>query len=99
MMHLCLDVMFCIVYDAFMLFEIGNYIRQERKKRKLSQAKLGELLGMSRTTIGQIENGTIQDIGVRKLIRILEILDLELRVRIASDRPTLDELRDEDGFL
>ena len=97
-MHLCLDDMFCIVYDAYMLFEIGKHIRQERKKRKLSQAKLGELLGMSRTTIGQIENGTIQDVGVRKLIRILEILDLELRVRIASDRPTLDELRAEDDF-
>ena len=97
-MHLCLDYIFCIIYDAFMLFEIGKHIRQERKKRKLSQANLGELLGMSRTTIGQIENGTIQDIGVRKLIRILEILDLELRVRIASGRPTLDELRDEDDF-
>ena len=97
-MHLCLDDLFCIVYDALMLFEIGKQIRRERKKRKLSQAKLGELLGMSRTTIGQIENGTIQDIGVRKLIRILEILDLELRVRIASSRPTLEELRDEDGF-
>jgi DNA-binding XRE family transcriptional regulator len=98
MMHLCLDGMYCIIYDAFMLFEIGKHIRQERKKRKLSQAKLGELLGMSRTTIGQIENGTIQDVGVRKLIRILEILDLELRVRIASGRPTLEELRDEDDF-
>ena len=97
-MHLYLDGMFCIVYDASMMFGIGEHIRQERKKRKLSQAKLGELLGMSRTTIGQIENGTIQDVGVRKLIRILEILDLELRVRIASDRPTLDELRAEDDF-
>ena len=81
-----------------MLFEIGKYIRQERKKRKLSQAKLGELLGMSRTTIGQIENGSIQDVGVRKLIRILETLDLELHVRVASGRPTLEELRDEDDF-
>lgn len=98
MMHLCLDGKICIVYGAFMLFKIGEHIRQERKKRKMSQAKLGKLLGMSRTTIGQIENGTIQDVGVRKLIRILEILDLELRVRIASDRPTLDELRDEDDF-
>ena len=97
-MHLLLDGLFCIVYDASMLFEIGKHIRQERKKRELSQAKLGELLGMSRTTIGQIENGSIRDVGVRKLIRILETLDLELRVRIASGRPTLDELRDEDDF-
>jgi transcriptional regulator with XRE-family HTH domain len=82
-----------------MLFEIGKHIRQERKKRKLSQARLGELLGMSRTTIGQIENGTVQDVGIRKLIRILEILDLELRVRLAGSPPTLDELREEDDLL
>ncbi len=97
-MHIYLDSRVCIVYDAYMLFEIGKYIRQERKKRKMSQAKLAGLLGMSRTTIGQIENGTIQDIGIRKLLRILEVLDLELRVRMAGARPTLDELRDEGDF-
>jgi transcriptional regulator with XRE-family HTH domain len=82
-----------------MFLEIGQQIRRERRKRKLSQAALASLLGMSRTTIGQIENGTIGEIGVRKLIRILEILDLELRVRIAGAPPTLDELREEDELL
>ncbi len=82
-----------------MLFQIGEQIRQERKKRKLTQASLAELLGMSRATISQIENGTVQDIGVRKLIRILEVLDLELRVRFAGSLPTLDELREEDELL
>lgn len=52
---------------------------------------------MSRTTIGQIENGTVQDIGVRKLIRVLEFLDLELRARSAGSPPTLEELREEEG--
>jgi len=82
-----------------MLFEIGVHIRQERKKRRLTQAQLAGLLGMSRSTISQIENGTVQDIGVRKLIRILEILDLELRVRPAGLPPTLDELREEGDLL
>jgi len=62
----------------------------------MTQATLASMLGMSRTTIGQIENGTVQDIGIRKLIRVLEILDLELRVRRAGTPPTLDELREED---
>jgi len=79
-----------------MLSRIGQYIRQERKKRKMTQAALAGLLGMSRTTIGQIEHGTVQDIGIRKLIRILEILELELRVHLADSPPTLDELREED---
>jgi transcriptional regulator with XRE-family HTH domain len=82
-----------------MLFTIGEHIRQGRKKRKLSQAELAMILGMSRTTIGQIENGTVQEIGVRKLIRILEFLGLELRVRPLGAPPTLEELREEDHLL
>jgi len=79
-----------------MLLDIGENIRRERKRRKLTQASLAEAVGMSRTTIGQIENGSVQDIGVRKIIRILEVLDLELRVRPAGLPPTLEELREEE---
>ncbi len=49
---------------------------------------------MSRTTISQIESGVVQEIGVRKLVRILDYLGLELRVRSAGLPPTLDELRE-----
>jgi transcriptional regulator with XRE-family HTH domain len=79
-----------------MLFEMGEQIREARKKRHVSQAEVAHALGMSRTTIGQIENGTVQEIGVRKLIRVLEFFNLELRVRPAGKPPTLDELRKED---
>jgi transcriptional regulator with XRE-family HTH domain len=78
-----------------MLFSIGQQIRQARKSRQLSQADLAKVFGMSRTTIGQIENGVVQDIGVRKIIRILEYLGLELSVRPAGRPPTLEELREE----
>jgi transcriptional regulator with XRE-family HTH domain len=80
-----------------MLFDIGKQIRQVRKRRKISQAQMAGALGMSRTTIGQIENGSVQEIGVRKLIRLLEFLGLELRVRPAGSPPTLEELREEEG--
>ena len=78
-----------------MLLEIGREIRRERKRRNWTQSALAEPLGMSRTTISQIENGSVRDIGIRKVIRILEILDLELRVRPAGLPPTLDELLEE----
>jgi transcriptional regulator with XRE-family HTH domain len=79
-----------------MLFYIGRKIQETRKGRKITQADLGKALGMSRTTIGQIEKGTVQDIGVRKLIRLLEFLGLEMRVRPAGRPPTLEELREEE---
>lgn len=80
-----------------MLFEIGSEIRKARKIRKISQEELGKALSMSRTTIGQIEKGTIQDIGIRKVIRLLEFLGLEIRVRASGNPPTLEELREEEN--
>jgi transcriptional regulator with XRE-family HTH domain len=80
-----------------MLFDIGKQIRKARRDRKITQADLAKALGMSRTTIGQIENGSVQEIGVRKLIRILEFLGLELQVRPAGRPPTLEDLREEEN--
>jgi DNA-binding XRE family transcriptional regulator len=94
-MHICIENKICIAYNAFMLFSIGQQIKTARKERNLSQAQLAKALGMSRTTIGQIEHGTVQEVGVRKLIRVLDYLGLELRVRPAGMPPTLEELRDE----
>lgn len=79
----------------FMLFAIGKEIRKNRKVRKITQAALASSLGMSRTTISQIESGTVQEIGVRKLMRVLDYLGLELRLRTAGHPPTLDELHEE----
>ena len=78
-----------------MLFEIGENIRKERKLQKISQSNLAKTLGMSRSTVSQIESGIVQDIGIRKLIRILDHLGLELRIRPAGAPPTLDELREQ----
>ena len=78
-----------------MLFEIGENIRKERKRQKISQNNLALTLGMSRSTISQIESGIVQDIGIRKLIRILDHLGLELRLRPAGAPPTLDELKEQ----
>ena len=77
-----------------MLADIGKEIRTERKRRKITQRNMADALAMSRSTISQIESGTVQEIGVRKVIRILEYLGLELRVRPAGAPPTLDELRE-----
>lgn len=94
MIHIMFDWLICVVYNTIMLFTIGTEIRCERKRRKISQNKIAQDLKMSRATISQIELGTVQEVGVRKLIRILEYLGLELRVRPAGAPPTLEELRD-----
>lgn len=78
-----------------MLFHIGEEIRKERKLRKISQEKISADLGMSRSTISQLESGVIQDLGIRKVQRILEYLGLELHVRKMGAPPTLEDLQRE----
>jgi transcriptional regulator with XRE-family HTH domain len=77
------------------LNEIGSSLRKARKDRRLSQDQLAKSLGMSRATISAIENGTVGEIGVRKLIALATTLGLELSVNTRRSRPTLHELREE----
>lgn len=72
-------------------------MRQARKDKQLTQAQLAEMGGISRKTLGQIENGTVADIGIRKVERVLELLGLELTLRPAGAPPTLEELQKENG--
>lgn len=50
---------------------------------------------MSRATISAIENGTVGEIGVRKLMALAAALGLELLLDARRDRPTLQQLREE----
>lgn len=68
----------------------GHLIREARVKAKLTQAALAARLRMSRATLSKVENGTIEELGIRKLDRICEVLNLELSVQ-PRRAPTLDE--------
>ena len=77
---------------------LGRQIADSRKSKRLTQAELAELSGLSRATIDALENGRSSDIGVSRLTRILAVLGLELAVRpITGRRPTLEELLEEDS--
>jgi HTH-type transcriptional regulator/antitoxin HipB len=73
----------------------GAAIRAARKAVHRSQAELASALGMSRATISAIENGTITEIGVRKLAALCAAVGLELYVGPKRERPTLQQLQDE----
>jgi transcriptional regulator with XRE-family HTH domain len=77
------------------LSEIGLKLRDARKAQALSQSELAASLGMSRATISAIENGTIGEIGVRKLMALATALGLELLIDTRHGRPTLQQLRQE----
>jgi HTH-type transcriptional regulator/antitoxin HipB len=81
------------------LEQIGVVLREARKASGQSQQELAKPLGMSRATISAIENGTVSEIGVRKLMALCAALGLSIHVSVPETRPTLFELREENrGF-
>lgn len=77
------------------LKRIGDQVREVRKAQGLTQRALAADAGISRTTLSLLESGVVQDLGIRKVIRIIERLGLELATRPAGAPPTLEEIRGE----
>lgn len=68
--------------------EIGGAIRRARLARQLTQAELASAVGLSRTTLNQLESGLVRELGIRKIQSVLDYLGLELNVRdTKQDRP------------
>lgn len=69
------------------LREIGILVKERRVALGLSQQRLARLSGLSRATINQLENGSLVDLGVRKLANLLDLLgqQLDTRARTAPE--------------
>jgi transcriptional regulator with XRE-family HTH domain len=59
--------------------DLGAEIRAARLARGLTQARLAAEAGLSRKTLNLLENGRVGDLGVRKVLAVLEKLGVELR--------------------
>lgn len=66
------------------LSEIGKRIREQRLALGLTQEQLAKLSQLSRTTINQMENGTLVDLGFAKLSNLLGVLGLDLQAEPAK---------------
>ena len=60
--------------------DFGRIVRETRLRKGLTQQALAAAAGLSRATIAQVEAGTVSDLGVRKVERMLAILGLGLRI-------------------
>ena len=61
------------------LKSLGELVRTRRTELGLSQAQLGHLCHLSRTTINLLENGTLSDLGVVKTMQLMDTLGLQLQ--------------------
>ncbi|APW65567.1 MULTISPECIES: helix-turn-helix domain-containing protein [Arcobacteraceae] len=76
------------------LYEIGQEIRLLREAKNLTQEELANICGISRVTLGKIEQGKLGNTSVRTLDLILARLGLEIEFKTITNfgLKNLDEL-------
>ncbi len=79
-----------------MLNDISQTIRTARKACGLTQQQLAELTQLDRTTIGALERNDYNDLGIRKVERVLMVLGKTLNCEDVG-MPTLDDLVKQNG--
>lgn len=72
------------------LQSIGSSVRQARLAKGITQAQLAQLAGLARTTINRVESGLVSDLGIRKVMAILDRLDRALAVVAKPQRAAPD---------
>ena len=77
------------------LKELGLEIKKYRKENSISQSKICDDLKISRATLSSLENGRGVDVGIKKVIQILDYLGYEFCIKQKSLFPTLEDLRNE----
>lgn len=76
------------------LFDLAEQIKKRRKEKSLTQADTAMSCGLSRVRYAQIERGEASDITFQTMTRILEALDLGIRLDEAnSGMPTLEDMQ------
>ncbi len=80
------------------LATLGTQIAQHRKSSGLTQSALAYRARIGRSTLDALENGRMTELGFGKISRLLAALGLAFKITDSNQgRPTLDDLREEEG--
>lgn len=77
------------------LKDLGHEIKLLRKEKNWSQDDMEEYSGITKRTISKIENGFIDEVGIKKVETILDLLGYEFGLRLKGRPKTLEELQNE----
>ena len=61
--------------------ELGSEVRRARQARGLTQAQLARATGLSRETLNLLESGLMRDLGIRKVLVVLDCLGLSMTLQ------------------
>jgi transcriptional regulator with XRE-family HTH domain len=74
---------------------IGATLRALRRRRCLSQRRLGELAGLSQSTVSRVERGHLGSLSVDTIGRVFGVLDARIRIEIDWRGGAADRLLDQ----
>ncbi len=74
-------------------YEFGNLIFELRKKKKITQSQLGELLGVSNKTVSKWENG-ISKPNINTLYKLAEYFDISVDDLVSGKLPSESDSSD-----
>lgn len=84
--------------DAYFLRtlpDVGQRFRDLRKSAGKTQLEVAKAVGMRQEALSRFESGRGNDFSLAKLLRLLQVLDLELDFRTITRRPNLKDLLQE----
>ena len=76
-----------------LLEDLGSEIKRLRKSKQWSQDDLEKYSGITKRTISKIENGFIDEVGIKKVETILDLLGYEFSLREKGRPKTLEEIQ------
>lgn len=75
--------------------DVGMKIRAARKAKGLSLEELGKILGVQKSAVAKYENGRITNIGLTKLKKISEVLEIPPHELIYEDEQNKKPIKDD----
>ena len=71
-------------------YELGKELALLRKNKNISQQTISKDLNISRATISNFESGTSSDIGLKKVLQIVDYLGYEINLKEKSPFPIFE---------
>lgn len=73
-------------------YELGKELATLRKSKNISQQAISKNLNISRATISNFESGTSSDIGLKKVLQIIDYLGYEINLKEKSPFPVFEDI-------
>ena len=73
-------------------YELGKELATLRKSKNISQQAISKDLNISRATISNFESGTSSDIGLKKVLQIIDYLGYEINLKEKSLFPVFEDV-------